>query len=258
MTDFSKTLIRCSGIGNIMTPPKLKESRESGNLSETCKNYLIDAYIATRYSRVREVETKQMRKGSIAEEASISLFSIVDGKLYAKNRDRIANEFITGIPDLCDTDDMLNCNEIIDIKTCWDIFTFLPNVLSPECKQYYWQVQGYMALTGAKIGTIAYCLVNTPDSIVEGEKYSLLRRMDVATEEAPEFQEELKVLIKNRNFDDIPMEERVLTYSIERNDEDIERIYQKVEKCREFMTYFEEKHYKFSKEYRKTLNFTLP
>ena len=110
-----------------------------------------------------------------------------------------------------------------------------------------------MALTGAKIGTIAYCLVNTPDSIVEGEKYVLLKKMDVVTEEDPGYKKEVAKLIANRIFDDIPLQDRLLTYSVERNDEDIAKIYTKVEKCRQFMAEFEEMHMKFSKNYRKTL-----
>ena len=114
-------------------------------------------------------------------------------------------------------------------------------------------MQGYLALTGAKIGTIAYCLVNTPDSIIEGEKYVLLKKMDVVSEEDPEYKKEVAKLIANRYFDDIPMQERLLTYSIDRNEDDIAKLYKRIGKCREFLSEFEEMHMKFSKSYRKTL-----
>lgn len=222
-------------------------------LSDTCKSYLMQSYVLSKYGRVREIQTKQMVKGTISEEDSILLFSALEGKIYNKNTERISNDYISGCPDLYDTEDIFNCGEIIDIKSCWDIFTFLSNVPDPEKDIYYWQLQGYMALTGAKIGTIAYCLVNTPESIIEGEKYQLLRRMDVVTEDDPSYKRELKLLLANRYFDDIPMSERLLTFSIERNDTDIEKMYKKVEKCREFLYEFEEMHLKFSKNYRKTL-----
>lgn len=232
---------------------ELSKTKDEVILSETCKSYLIQTYALSRYGRIREVTTKQMVKGTISEEDAIQLFSILDGKLYNKNTDRISNDYICGTPDLYDTDDLFNCNEIIDIKSCWDIFTFLSNVQTPENDAYYWQLQGYMALTGAKIGTIAYCLVNTPESIIEGEKYALLRRMDVVTEEDPDYKRELNLLLANRYFDDIPMQERLLTYSIERNEDDILKIYKKVEKCKEYLLEFEEKHLKFCKHYRKKL-----
>jgi hypothetical protein len=232
---------------------ELAKIKDEIQLSETCKTYLIQSYVLSKYGRVREITTKQMVKGTISEDDSILLFSALEGRIYNKNTKRISNDYISGTPDLFDTEDILNCNEIIDIKSCWDIFTFLSNVPDPEKDMYYWQLQGYMALTGAKIGTIAYCLVNTPDSIIEGEKYQLLRRMDVVTEEDPSYQKEVQLLLANRYFDDIDMSERLLTFSIDRNDEDILKIYKKVEKCREFLAEFEEMHLKFSQNYRKTL-----
>lgn len=233
--------------------PELEKNKDEIVLSETCKTYLIQSYVLSKYGRVREITTKQMVKGTITEEDAITLFSVLDGVLYNKNTERLKNRFISGTPDLYDGTELTNCTEIIDVKSCWDIFTFLSNVAEPENDMYYWQIQGYMALTGAKIGTIAYCLVNTPDSIIEGEKYNLLRKMDVATEEDPNYKKELGLLMANRKFDDIPMQERLLTYSYQRNDDDIERMYRKVEKCREFLSQFEEMHIKFSKNYRKSL-----
>lgn len=233
----------------------LEKVKDEEILSETCKTFLAQAYALSKYGRVREIQTKQMVKGIISESDAIMLFSVLDGKLYNKNTQRIKNEFIQGTPDLYDTDDLYNSNEIIDIKSCWDIFTFLDKVNKPDLSMYYWQLQGYLALTNAKIGTIAYCLVNTPDSIIEGEKYNLLRRMDVATEEDPDYKKEVELLLANRYFDDIPMEERLLTFSFERNDADIDRVYKKVKKCREYLVEFEEMHIKFCKNYRKTLTF---
>jgi hypothetical protein len=302
MTDFSKTLIRCSSIGSIMTKPRGKTNAEKYQdaidemvsemakydampnkalktatnklekiaklelevtelskikdevlLSDTCKSYLVQSYVLSKYGRVREIQTKQMVKGTISEDDSIQLFAALEKKPYSKNIYRLNNPYISGCPDLYDGETIVDSNEIIDVKSCWDIFTFLSNVEAPENDMYYWQLQGYMALTGAKIGTIAYCLVNTPDSIIEGEKYNLLRRMDVATEEDAGFKREYAKLMANRKFDDIPMSERLLTYSIERNDDDIDKIYKKVEKCREFLSEFEEKHKLFSKEYRKKI-----
>jgi hypothetical protein len=234
--------------------PILEANKDEIVLSETCKSYLIQSYVLSKYNRVREIQTKQMIKGVVSEEESIALFSLIDGNKYTKNTDRLSNDYISGTPDLHSGDELLFCDEIIDVKTSWDIFTFLSNVPDPNNFNYYCQLQGYMALTGAKIGTIAYCLVNTPDSIIEGEKYNLLRRLDVATEEAPEYKKEMAKLIHNRKFDDIPAHERVLTFSIERNDDFIEKIYATIEKCREFLGVFEQEHLSFSKNNRKKIS----
>lgn len=232
---------------------ELELLKDEYDLSDTCKSYLIQSYVLSKYGRVREVQTKQMVKGIISEEDSIELFAVLEKRPFLKNKTRLYNDFLTGMPDLFDGETITDSNEIIDIKSCWDIFTFLKNVAEPENDDYYWQIQGYLALTGGKIGTIAYCLVNTPDSIIEGEKYNLLRKMDVATEEDPDFKKELQLLINNRKFDDIPMEDRLLTYSIERDDEAIEKIYERVKMCRKFLSEFEEKHRIFSKQHRKKM-----
>lgn len=239
--------------------PELEKVKDEEVLSETCKSYLIQSYVLSKYGRVREVVTKQMVKGTITEDDAIKLFSVLEGKLYGKNTERIKNDFICGTPDLFLGESITDSEEIVDIKSCWDIFTFLKNVDEletaddPKYIPYYWQIQGYLALTGAKIGTLAFCLVNTPDSIIEGEKYNLLRRMDVATEEDSSFKAEMQKLIANRKFDDIPFQDRLLTYSIERNDDDIAAIYKRVAKSREFLAEFEERHMVFSKKHRKSL-----
>jgi hypothetical protein len=223
----------------------LEQIKYDSQLSETCKSYLVQTYILEKYGRVKEVSTKEMKKGILVEDDSINLVSIIDGILYSKNTERFSNDFITGTPDI------INGNEIIDIKSSWDIFTFLSNIQDPISELYYAQLQGYMALTGATVGTIAYCLTNTPDSIIEGEKYALLRNMDAVTEEDPAYKRELAKLERNRRFSDIPIEERVLTFSIERDDDYIEKTYRKVEKCREFLYEFEQSHLSFSKHNRK-------
>lgn len=239
--------------------PGLEKVKDEEILSETCKSYLIQSYVLSKYGRVREVVTKQMVKGTITEDDAIKLFSVLEGRLYQKNTERIKNDFVCGTPDLFLGEKLTNSEEIVDIKSCWDIFTFLRNVDELETVEdqssiaYYWQIQGYLALTGAKIGTLAFCLVNTPDSIIEGEKYNLLRRMDVATEEDPSYKVELGKLIANRKFDDIPFADRLLTYSVDRNDDDIAAIYKRVAKCREFLAEFEEMHLVFSKKHRKSL-----
>jgi hypothetical protein len=241
------------------TIPELEKIKDEDVLSDTCKSYLIQSYVLSKYGRVREVTTKQMVKGTITEDDAITLFSVLDGHIYNKNKERIKNDFIIGTPDLYSGETLVGSEEIIDIKSCWDVFTFLKNVDDLESAEnqrdvaYYWQVQGYLALSGAKIGTLAFCLVNTPDSIIEGEKYNLLRRMDVATEEDPSYKIELQKLIANRKFDDIPFEDRLLTYSFDRNDEDIQKIYRRVEKCRQFLSEFEQTHIMFSKKHRKSL-----
>jgi hypothetical protein len=160
---------------------------------------------------------------------------------FSKNDQRFTNDFITGFPDIIDND------RIIDIKSSYDLWTFIGNIPDKLDSLYYWQMQSYMWLTNTKSAVIAYCLVNTPESIIEQEKYYMLKKMDVATEENPEYVKEAMKIEFNMSFDDISIEERVLMFKVGRNEDDILRIQQKVERAREFLRELEETHLNFNK-----------
>jgi hypothetical protein len=238
--DFSNTLFRSSSIGYLMTEPQTKADKEAGLLSKTAQKHLLEVYITEKYGRKRDIQTKQMRKGIEVEEESINLLSLYLKKPFSKNEERFTNDFISGHPDIID-------EGIIDIKSSYDLWTFLGNLPDKLDSLYYWQMQSYMWLTGKQKATIAYCLVNTPDSIVEQEKYYLLKNMDVISEESPEFVREAMKLELNMKFDDIDIEERILMFNIDRSEDDILRIQHKVEKAREFLSEIEEKHLNFNK-----------
>lgn len=226
--DFSKTLIRCSSLSCLFTEPQDKKAREAGELSKTAKSHLIEVY-AQQYGYEKDIVTKQMKKGIQAEEEGITLLSMVDKQYYTKNEERKENEWLSGHADIV-TD-----TKLIDIKLSWDIFTFLPKLMEDVDKTYFYQLQGYLWLWGLKEAEIAYCLVNTPDNIIEGEKYRLLRSMDVISEESPEFLKEAAKLERNMKFDQFPIEQRVIRQRVVVDNEIISKIPEKVERARKFL-----------------------
>jgi hypothetical protein len=233
--------IRASSVGYLMTEPQSKADKEAGLLSKTAQKHLLDVYIAEKYGRKKDIQTKQMRKGIEVEQDSIELLSMYLKMPFTKNDQRFTNDYITGFPDIIDND------RIIDIKSSYDLWTFIGNIPDKLDSLYHWQMQSYMWLTGAKSAIIAYCLVNTPENIIEQEKYYMLKKMDVATEESPEYVKEAMKIEFNMSFDDISLEERVLMFNVGRNEDDILRIQQKVEKAREFLRELEETHLNFNK-----------
>jgi hypothetical protein len=240
MINFNETLIRASSVGYLMTEPVSKADKEAGLLSKTAQKHLLDVYITEKYGRKRDIQTKQMKKGVEVEGDSIEMLSKYLGNKLEKNEERFKNDFITGLPDI------INGNEIIDVKSSYDLWTFLGNIPDKLDSQYYWQLMSYMWLTGTVKGTIAYCLSNTPDSIIEQEKYYLLKRMDVISEDSPEFVREAMKIEFNMKFDDINISERVLLYNVDRNEDDILKIQYKVEKAREYLIQIEETHKNFN------------
>jgi len=159
---WNETHIRASSVGYLMTEPQSKADKEAGLLSKTAQKHLLDVYIAEKYGRRKDIQTKQMKKGIEVEQDSIDLLS-----MYLK---------------------------------------------MPFSKNYY-----------------------------------MLKKMDVATEENPEYVKEAMKIEFNMSFDDISIEERVLMFKVGRNEDDILRIQQKVERAREFLRELEETHLNFNK-----------
>jgi len=222
--DANNILFRCSSLGYIMTEPKSK----SEAISETAKTHLIDVFVSNKYGRNTDVFNRYTAKGMMVEEDSLTLYSRFKGKFYKKNELRIANGWISGCPDI-----ILN-DLVVDIKSSWDIYTFFRNTAKLN-KQYYWQLQGYMALTGKETSKLAYCLVNTPDILIQDQKRKLLWQMGLIDDTDKTYEEACSELDKLAVYDDIPLEEKVIEIEIKRNDEDIEKIYHRVDQCREYM-----------------------
>lgn len=247
MTDFSKTLIRSSAIGYLFVEPQAKAAKEAGELSKTAQSYLINTYVREKYDREQDVLTKEMAKGIDAEYESINMLSKYRGKILTKNEERLSNSFITGLPDVFEGDTILNCDFLWDIKTSWSIWTFLANVGDKLNPLYYYQLQAYMWLTGCKQSAVAYCLANAPQNLIDDEKKKLLYKMNVATELDPDYVNAAAGIEINMIYPDIPLQEKILIFPVERDDEVIEKMEQKVIKAREFLADFEYKHLNFYK-----------
>jgi hypothetical protein len=220
-----------SQLGKIMT-----ESRTKDAWGETAKSHLLECYINKKYGRYKDLTNKYLEKGTMAEEDSIDLYSIVKKQFFAKNVDKIQNDYFIGTPDLYIGDSITQAELVIDLKTSWDIFTFYATMHKPLNKDYYWQLQAYMDLTGAKSARLVYCLVNTPYKLIEDEKKKAYWRMGVIDEETDEaYKAVCDSIDKNCIYDDIPMEDRYIDFIVERNQDDIDKAKQKVLQAREFL-----------------------
>ena len=242
--DWTKFLCRCSALGALFTEPKLKADKDAGELSATAKSYLVKYYIEEYWGRRKDISTKQMQKGILCEPELIVMLGEIDGRPYEKNLERKCNEWITGEPDIIYED------IVIDGKASWDAETFLPNLLikmkkdGKIDKDYYCQLQGYMWLFDKPKARLSYGLINAPESLINKERYYLLSNMDVVTEESPEFRLAEMELLMNMTFDDIPKEERVINFEVERDEEMIKQIPEKVSKARQFLQDFHNVHIK--------------
>lgn len=239
--DFSDTLFRCSSLGHIMTDPKEASEKKLGNLSEGAKTHLVDIFVHLKYGRQTDISNKYIEKGLACEEDGITLFSRIKKTFFKKNEEHLTNGVIKGTPDLFTGKSIHKADTVIDIKVSWDIYTFFRTQTKKINSLYYWQLQGYMWLTGAKSSTLAYTLVDTPELFLMDEKRKLFYRMNAGTEENPDYIEACNELEKSMRYDDIPIKERLLTFEVLRNDEDINRLSDKVIKCRQYLSELQDK-----------------
>lgn len=235
MQTFDNYLFHPSMLGRLMT-----ESRTKDSIGETCKKALMECYVREKYGRKKKLDNQYIRKGLAVEEDSITLYSRVQKKLYFKNEEQISNEYFIGTPDLYDGESIREAKTIVDIKSSWDIHTFFNVLIEPINKDYYYQGQAYMDLTGADTFKLVYCLVNTPETIINDVKRRLMWQMGALTELDPLYLDAAEQMEKEMRFDDIPLQERWIQYVIERNDKDIEKAHQKMIVCREFLNKMEE------------------
>jgi hypothetical protein len=242
MIDFSKIKFRASSWGNLMTEPQSKADREAGKLSKTCIKELVKIYNQEVYGRKKDITTKHMDKGTIAEPESITLFSRVEKKLFHKNEERLENEWFTGHVDIYEGESIRAAKTVWDIKSRWELDSFMPKLVEDLDTGEELQLQVYFCLTGATSGGIANTLVDCPAGTLMEEKKRLYYSMGVIWEEDPAYLRACAELEKLLTFPDIDYRERVIKQEVTRNDEIIDAMKAKVPRMREWLEEFHKKH----------------
>lgn len=248
---LESTLIRCSRLSIFMTNIE-KPGLSKGHLTEARKMYR-----ELKWKRKPVLKVKAVQKGKIQEQDAVTLLSRMKMEMLKTNTEQIKNEFLSGTPDIYKGPTILTATHGWDTKCSWDPFTFpYPDQyegtmygIDPE---YYFQNMGYMALTGASEWTTAYCLVNAPSFQITNEKYSLSRAMGDPGDSDPAFIEGCKEIEKNMIYDmdqfqrdnphytlhneiwdfNIPKEERLIEFKVLRDDNIIDKIYERVKLVR--------------------------
>lgn len=224
---LAEVKFRASGVGNLMTESRSK----TDPLSETTKKYLVEVMIQKMYGRRKDIVNKYIQKGLMVEEDAITLYSRVMGEYFEKNETNLSNDFLTGTPDLFTGEDILKAEKIIDIKSSYDIFTFFNAQMNGVDKNYYWQLQAYMDLTGAKSAELAYCLVDTPESLIESAKRKFIWDAGIKGEDQYNH-EAFDAIDRLAHYNDINIKDRVYIVPVARNQEDIDRLHVRVLECR--------------------------
>jgi hypothetical protein len=213
--------IRCSAIGKLMSTPRTKGEV----LSETAKTYIQDLFKEKELGIAREFWSRYTDKGLQMEDEAIDFAGQVLGwDFVVKNEQGYENDWITGTPDV------ITKYLLADIKCSWDGNTFPLFDTELKNKDYYWQLQGYMWLTGLDQAELVYCLMDTPHQIVEDEVRRAHWKAGLIDEDL-----DLREAVQSQHtFDHLPNNLRVKRFIIRKDEEAIEKIKEKVELAREY------------------------
>ncbi len=230
----------------------IRKKEEKPELSKSVETHLADIHKGFFMKRDRQISNKFTEKGIIVEEKSITLYSEVKNTLFLKNQKYYKNKFIHGTPDNVQ-------KKVRDMKNSWSLDSFPMYETVIGNKDYEWQLQGYMELTGIKEAELVYALVDTPNKIIIDE----LRRLDwkqgiydingnvkedriplvvetvtnmIYTEQGlDEFCQESMSIEKKwfTDFFEIPKELRIKVFELEYSKEAIQALYEQIILCRE-------------------------
>ena len=248
--------------------PTLKERRFDIILSQTAKSHLNEVYWRFRTGTKKDIHSGYIENGKLGEPDGIKLVSQLDDpdlfemgtSLYKKCE--LPRQFGSHFEGECD---IHYSPTIQDIKCCWDIDTYYPHInelifskeLDSEGRnksKFTWdgnswvldennienddyECQGivYMELYGMSEFWLRYCLVNMPQAVMDQQVKSILWEYAGHSEEAQLAIDEFK---KKHNFDLLPINLRVTTFKIKRNNEKYLDLCKRVEKAREYLNWY--------------------
>ena len=203
----------------------LLNKRHDPELPEGAKTYCKDWLKGQLFDYRKILKNKFVDKGNIMEDESIDFICDQLGLGFLiKNEQHFEDDYMNGTPDIVLKD------LIIDTKNSWDCSTF-PFFDDTVNSDYYWQLQGYMHLTGRPKAKLIYCLMDTPEHLIykEARFYS----MSLGYEDLEEsIYEDFK---RNMTYKNVPDKLKIKVIDIDRNVEHITDIIYRVKMCREYI-----------------------
>lgn len=190
---------RASATGKLMTNARSK----SELLSETTKSYVQEWAKERIYGIKNEIRSKYIEKGLMMEDTAIDkAIEWLDLPFTIKNEKYFEDDFFTGTPDL------IVDGVVYDIKCSWSAFSFPLFENEIPTKDYYYQLQTYMHLTGCRKAVLTYVLLNTPQELTYEPQH---------------------------NYDNIDQKYKIKTFEVEYNQEVIDELKNRINNVREYI-----------------------
>lgn len=149
-----------------------------GILSEMVCIYAYEMYGKNEVAKGND-SPHQLEKANMAEPEAIKFLSKIDSIEYTKNDQLFENKWLKGIPDVLLREENGKITKIIEIKTSYDLPSFILTKLKPERPSNLYEVLGYMDITGCKKAEIVHILVDMPEKIASFEEKRLRERYEL-------------------------------------------------------------------------------
>ena len=200
-------------------------------LSPGAVKYLKELFKELTFQRTKELKSKYLDKGLAVEHLSIEMLNEVFGYDFEKNSERFENDWFSGEPDI------INNDEVIDIKSSWDFTTFPMMDEEIENQNYFYQLQAYMDLLGLDKARLIYVLVDTPMQIIQNEKYKVSSELGLLTTELQyDLPDDLDLEIeRNLTYEDIPKEARIKIFEVQKDEETLKNIKTMITLARQYL-----------------------
>ena len=184
-----------SQLGRLMGGVNSKGEGKAGDIGKAGETYVWEVFCANELGVKPVASSKQMAKGNMVEEKSLTLYSSVSNSFLEKNTTRYYDDFMHGEPDAFKKEGQRKV--VVDVKSSFTRDTFL-RAESPmrarSIGSYGWQLISYMLLTDCDAAELAYCFINTPEMIVNDEVrrlwYNMAMDEDLETEQDQEDRQE--------------------------------------------------------------------
>lgn len=196
------------------------------DLPQGAKTYCQEWLKARIYGEQPRTDFKYTSKGLEMEDDALAF--VAENYVYGmllKNDIRKDGEFITGEADNVQPD------HTIDTKCSWSPSSF-PLFETELDSAYYWQGLGYMYLYKKPNHKVFYCLMNTPDHLIESEFKSLDYKNGYSEDEAESVYNDL---LKKMTFDDLDPKVRIKLFEIEFDQKKINQVIERVKLCRDYI-----------------------
>lgn len=235
LSRLNELMLRRNGNGKPLTYNMNKEldkliyKQDNPELPQGAKSYCED-WVKSHLFNPRKKDWKALviDKGLACEEDGIKMISDVFGYTdFYKNDEYFENEFMQGCPDI------IHNGIIRDTKLSWDLFTFPMFDTDIPNNDYWWQLQGYMILTGLNKASLDYVLIDTPIPLILLDLKKLYYQSGGVAEEWT--QEKYEYLYPNYQFNDIPKEQRIKSFEFELDNTIKSEIEHRVQLCRVYI-----------------------